>query len=130
MEAKTTPSHPRKNRKKETYQRYKVEVLSLKLRMDLSVFHVMSQVNEKDIIATPKFVTRTNIMQHKHHCNLELCGDSHANLFDLEKKLTDPNYICFLEKQVIFLKKKNKNQTEACSHQKRKPKSNKRETEN
>jgi len=66
----------------------------------------MSQVNEKDIIATPKFVTRTNIMQHKHHCNLELCGDSHANLFDLEKKLTDPNYICFLEKQVIFLKKK------------------------
>jgi len=49
----------------------------------------MSQVNEKDIIATPKFVTRMNIMQGNIIATSELCGDSHANLFDLEKKITE-----------------------------------------
>jgi len=45
--------------------------------------------NEKDIIATPKFVTRMNIMQGNIIATSELCGDSHANLFDLEKKITE-----------------------------------------
>ena len=49
----------------------------------------MSQVNEKDIIATPKFVTRMNIMQGNIIATSKLCGDSHANLFDLQKKITE-----------------------------------------